>query len=128
MEQMSRSRTHAGVSLWFQMTTTTSCLHVHDLTAKIHRCRRWRVTRAGHAFMSLSIPLHEEHFAEQPMTTDKAARTRSDNQPPVCSPRRSCDGRLSPPLELQLVAAPMITDWLAMRCPNFAGLSTSTWL
>jgi hypothetical protein len=42
-------------------------LHLHGLIAKIPRSRRWRVTKAGHAYMSFSITLREEHFVRELM-------------------------------------------------------------
>lgn len=48
-------------------------LHVHGFLAKIPRSRRWRVTKAGYAFMSFAIRLHEEHFPAQLMQRDRAA-------------------------------------------------------
>ena len=39
-------------------------LHVRGLIAKIPRSRRWRVTRLGHALMSMALKLHYEQYPE----------------------------------------------------------------
>ena len=42
-------------------------LHVHGLIAKVPRSRRWRPTKAGQAFMSLAIRLHDRYLIEELM-------------------------------------------------------------
>lgn len=39
-------------------------LHVRGLIAKIPRSRRWRVTRAGYALMSMVLKLHREQYPD----------------------------------------------------------------